>query len=80
MQRECAMPSYKCTRCCRAAGAGPRRGHPLSPLHCYVTILPLLYIFYIYIYTYYILYIYLYIYMDVLLSIYIIYMNIPLLY
>lgn len=70
----------KCTRCFRAAGAGPRRGHPLSPLHCYVTILPLLYIFYVYIYTYYILYIYLYIYMDVLLSIYIIYINIPLLY
>lgn len=49
-----------CIRCLRAAGAGPRRGHPLSPLHCYVTILPLLYIFYVYIYILYSIYIYTY--------------------
>jgi len=41
----------------RASGAGPRRGHPLSPLHCYVTILPLLYIFYIYIHIIFYIYI-----------------------
>lgn len=44
----------------RASGTGSRRGHPLSPLHCYVTILPLLYIYILHIYILYSIYIYTY--------------------